>query len=753
MKSEAIGRGLRAILAKLRAGYAPIMLVILLAVVGLRVADPPLLKQLRLMVFDNYQRLSPRSPSPDKPVLIIDIDDASLERIGQWPWPRNTLARLLEKIRISGAAAVGIDFVFPEPDRLSPEQAVRIWPESDGLAEVRKAVKGMESHDSIFGREIGQGRVVMGFMMRNTNPGQNLPQPKASFAFAGDNPKSFVPFFPGAVFSLPEINKGVKGLGFLNWIPDRDQVVRRVPLLARAGGQLYPSLSVEALRIAQDASTLIVKSSGASGEQSYGKPTGVISLRVGAGILPTNARGELLVHFGYWDRSKYIPAWKVLQDKVEPDLFAGRIVLIGTSAPGLFDMRATPLEAAVPGIDIHAQAIEQVIEGRFLYRPDYALGVEILYVSVVALLMILLLPRIGAAWSAVAGGVLISIMLGISYGLFVKWGWLSDPVYPSLAALMVYLIGSAIVFLHSDIERKRVRSAFSHYLAPNLVEQLSANPDRLVLGGELREITMMFSDVRGFTGIAEGLNSHELITLINKVLSPISESILNHQGTIDKYMGDAVMAFWNAPLDDPDHPRNAALAAIDMQKRLVGLNADLSHQAREDGREFIKIRLGVGLCSGPSSVGNMGTENRFDYSVIGDTVNIASRLEGLTRIYGVDILMAQSTAAKCAGLALLEVDKVRVKGREQPVNLYALVGGEDYAGSDEFRRLAQAHGQMIESYRERLWDEALRDIERCLEHADERTAEFYRIYCARIEEYRENPPGEDWDGVFTALTK
>lgn len=753
MKSDAIGRGLKALLVKLRAGYAPIMLVILLAVVGLRVADPPLLKQMRLLVFDNYQRLSPRQSSPDKPVLIIDIDDASLERTGQWPWPRNTLARLLAKVRISGAAAVGIDFVFPEPDRLSPEQAVRVWPQGARLDAVREAVKGMESHDTIFSRELAQGRVVMGFMMRNTEPNRKLPEAKASFAFAGDDPKTFVPKFPDAVFSLPELNKGVMGMGFLNWIPDRDQVVRRVPLLAEAGGLLYPALTVDALRVAQDASTLIVKSSGASGEQSYGKQTGITSLRVGSGILPTNASGELLVHFGYWDRSRYISAWKVLQDKIDPGLFAGRIVLIGTSAPGLFDMRATPLEAAVPGIEIHAQAIEQIIEGRFLYRPDFSVGAEIAYVTIVALIMILILPRFGAAWSALAGGVLICVVLGVSYGVFLKWGWLSDPVYPSLAALLVYLIGSAIVFLHSDIERKRVRSAFSHYLAPDLVEELSANPDRLVLGGELREITMMFSDIRGFTGIAEGLNSHELITLINKVLSPISESILDYQGTIDKYMGDAVMAFWNAPLDDPDHAQNAALAAIDMQKRLVILNQTLREEAAEEGKDYIEIRLGIGLSTGKCSVGNMGTENRFDYSVIGDPVNIAARLEGQTRAYGVDILMAESTVTQCKGLAMLEVDQLRVKGRTQPVTLYALLGGETYARSDAFRLLAQAHGQMLESYRERLWGEALLDIERCTAMADNRILELYGIYRARIEAYQKNPPDEDWDGVYTATSK
>lgn len=740
-------------LAKLRAGYAPIMLLILLGLIALRAADPPLLKQVRLLVFDTYQRISPREPGQEKPVLIIDIDDESLQKIGQWPWPRNILAQLLAKIRISGAAAVGVDFVFPEPDRLSPEQAVKVWPAGASLETVKTAIRDMESHDAIFAREISQGRVVMGFVMRDLKTHGELPKPRASIAFAGDDPKKFVPVYPSVLFSLPELHKQSMGDGFLNWIPDQDQVVRRVPLLVTAGGQIYPSLTVDALRVAQDAGTLIVKSSGASGVQAFGGESGVVSLRVGAGILPTTAKGELLIHFRYRDRSRYVSAWKVLQDKVEPDLFSGRIVLIGTSAPGLLDLRATPLEADVPGIDVHAQALEQIIEGRFLYRPDFALGMEIAYVIMVALIMILILPRIGAAWSALAGAVLVAVIVSGSYLVFLKWGWLSDPVYPSISALVVYLIGSAIVYLHSDIERRRVRSAFSYYLAPDLVEELSANPDRLVLGGELREITMMFSDIHGFTGIAEGLDSHDLITLINRILSPISESILDHQGTIDKYMGDAVMAFWNAPLDDPHHARHAALAALDMQTRIADLNQTLRREAQESGRKFTEIRIGVGLSTGPCSVGNMGTENRFDYSVLGDHVNIASRLEGQTRQYGVDILLAENTAKQCKGLAMLEVDRLRVKGRAEPITLYALTGDEEHARSEEFRLLDQAHGQMLESYRDRLWNEALLDIERCLTMADAKTEAFYRIYQERIEDYRDNPPDENWDGVYTATSK
>ena len=753
MSVSRVGSGLRAVLTRLRAAYSPLVLLVLFGAVVLRVVDPPFIAQFRLQVFDAFQRVSPRAPNLDKPVVIIDIDDESLKRVGQWPWPRNVIAALLASIRKAGAAAVGVDFVFPEPDRLSPEQVIKNWPAESGLGNMRRAIARLVPHDQILADEIGRGRVVLGFIMSNTQGVGKAPISQASFAFAGTDPRKLVPAFPQAVSSLPVLSKAARGSGFLNWIPDRDQVVRRIPLLARVGDQLYPAMAIDTLRVAQDASTYIVKSSGASGVQSFGQDTGVDSIRVGSGIVPVNPSGEMLIHFSYRDRSRYLSAWKVLANKVSLESLAGRIVLLGTSAAGLFDMRATPLESAVPGIEVHAQAIEQVIDGRFLYRPDYSLGVEVLYMVVVALIMIFLLPRAGAAWSALVGMGIVVIVGITSYYMFVKMGWLVDPVYPSLSALAVYLTGSAIVYLHSETERRQIRAAFSYYLSPPLVEQLASNPERLVLGGELRDITMLFADVRGFTTISEGLSSPELIALINKVLTPASDAILEHKGTIDKYMGDAVMAFWNAPLDDPDHARNAALAALDIQKHLAPLNAQLRAKAAETGRDVIDIKIGVGLNTGPCSVGNMGTEHRFDYSVIGDNVNIASRLEGQTREYGVDILITQSTAELCADLAILEVDLIRVKGKHEAVRIFALIGDEELADTDGFKSLQHAFSRMLGAYRAMQWDEALQRLEDCRQHAGGALDHLFLLYQTRIMAYRKKPPAEDWDGSYTALTK
>ncbi len=753
MVTTRISSGVRNFLTRLRAAYSPLVLLVLFGAVFLRVLDPPFIAQFRLQVFDAFQRIAPRASNPDKPVIIIDIDDESLKRIGQWPWPRNMLAALLAGIRQSGAAAVGVDFVFPEPDRLSPEQVIKDWPTESGLADLRRVIAKLTPHDEIFANEISKGRVVLGFIMSNRRGSGKAPVSRTSFAFAGTDPKKLVPAFPQAISSLAILSKAAMGSGFLNWIPDRDQVVRRIPLLARVGDELYPAMAIDTLRVAQDASTYIVKSSGASGVQSFGQDTGVDSLRVGSGIVPVNPDGEMLIHFAYRDRSRYISAWKVLANKVDMTALAGRIVLIGTSAAGLFDMRATPLESAVPGIEVHAQAIEQVIDGRFLYRPDYSLGVEVFYMIVVALVMIFLLPRAGAAWSALIGTGIVLAVTGTSYSMFVKMGWLVDPVYPTLSALAVYLTGSAIVYLHSETQRRQIRAAFSYYLSPPLVEQLAAEPERLVLGGELRTITTLFADVRGFTAISEGLSSPELISLINKVLTPTSDAILEHKGTIDKYMGDAVMAFWNAPLDDPQHARNAALAALDIQKNLAVLNAELRAEARARGHNACDIGISVGLNTGPCSVGNMGTEYRFDYSVIGDNVNIASRLEGQTREYGVDILIAASTAENCGDLAVLELDLIRVKGKSKAVRIYALAGDDQLAQTDRFRQLQHAQSRMLSAYRAKDWDAAMERLKDCRARAQGEFELLFTLYETRIARYRKTPPPEDWDGSYTALTK
>jgi len=731
--------------------YYLVTLTVLLLAVGLRVADPPLLAQFRLFVFDTYQRLAPREILNDSPVVVIDIDEESLQRLGQWPWPRTTMTKILFNLRQAGIAAVGFDILFSEPDRLSPEEVLKFWPKTSKDNELRERIARLGSHDAQFANEISAGNVVMGFVLTQQN--QNKPpELKASFAFGGDDPKLFVPGFPGVITNLKLLNNAANGAGFLNWAPDGDQIMRRIPLLMKSGNVLLPALSIETLRVAQGAGTYIIKSSGASDVESFGSSTGVNSLRVGQFTIPTNESGQMLLHFSYQNKSRYIPAWQVFENKVDPARLEGRIALVGASAAGLFDIRATPLESALPGVEAQAQAIEQILSQRFLQRPDFALGAEIVFLIALIILIIILLPVIGAAYSAILGGIVIAALALGSYWLFVNWGWLADPVYPALSALAVYLSGSLIVYIDSENQRQRIRSAFSFYLAPEMVQKLADDPGQLVLGGEKRELTLLFSDIRGFTTISEGLEADVLISLINKILTPLSDAIMAHGGTIDKYMGDAIMAFWNAPLDDENHARNAAIASLDMQKKLLVLNQTLQSEAAETGETYPEIQMGIGLNTGMCSVGNMGSEQRFDYSVLGDSVNVAARLEAQTKTYGVDILLGEETARTITDLACIEIDLLIVKGKSRPIAIYALLGDETMAGSQKFQSLLEAQTLFLNAYRSQSWNEAENHLSRCREFAPELEL-LHDIYASRIAEYLKAPPPENWDGAYVALTK
>ncbi len=424
---------------------------------------------------------------------------------------------------------------------------------------------------------------------------------------------------------------------------------------------------------------------------------------------------------------------------------------MGSSAAGLNDLQATPLDAALPGVEVQAQALEHLLSGRSLTRPDDALALEVLFVLVVGTVLAVILPRISAGGSALLGAlVIIAIFLGawLSYRYA---GLLLDPTYPAMA--IVALVGSATLYIYRRVEQQRgeVRRAFGHYVSPAVVDELIANPDRLELGGEVRELTLLFCDVRNFTSISERLTAHELTQFINDLLSPLSEIILNHRGTIDKYMGDAIMAFWNAPLEDPQHARNASLAALEMAARMEDLNRDWRSQAEKAGRPFNPVAIGIGMNSGNCCVGNLGSSIRFDYSAIGDDVNLASRVEGLSKVYGLTAVLGELTAADC-GEPVIELDMIRVKGRSEPSRLYTLQGCLA-ASADRLRQLLPSHEAMLAAYRARDWDAADKAIAACRAVEIPTLEKFYGMYQLRIAAWRETPPPADWDGVFTATEK
>ena len=365
---------------------------------------------------------------------------------------------------------------------------------------------------------------------------------------------------------------------------------------------------------------------------------------------------------------------------------AGRDILIGTSAVGLLDLRATPLDSAVPGVEVHAQAIEQMLSGEHLSRPPFATGLELVYLVAAGAALAWLIGRLGAVGTAVIGAAAIVVLFAASWGAYTNAGYLLDPVYPSIAVLLVYLATSLTGYIATERERSRVRSAFGHYVAAPLVEELARNHDKLKLGGETREVTVLFADVRGFTNIAEGMTAEELIAFLNRLFTPLSDIILEERGTIDKFMGDAVMAFWNAPLLEATHAASACRAALRMQQKVEQLNDLWAAEAAARGQRVVRVHLGIGLNTGDCCVGNVGSPQRFDYSILGDVVNVASRLENATKTYGMPIIVGEKTALAARVLAFLEIASVKVRGKERPERIYALIGDEIGRAVERLRR-------------------------------------------------------------------
>ncbi len=515
--------------------------------------------------------LSPRTPDPSLPVRIVDIDEASLARVGQWPWPRRELAEIVERLGKAGAATISVDLILAEPDRLSPAEIARHVRSAPELAPLGDLVSRLPSNDDRLAAEIAKAPVVLGLAGDNAVTAKPA-EPVARFAIAGDDPRLFVPGFRGAVQALSVLATAAKGRGAVNWLPSQDQIVRRVPLLLNIAGTLHPSLSIETLRVAGNETTLFVRSSGGSGVTAFGQQTGVETIRVGTTVLPTDADGQLWLNYARADPHRYISAYRVLDGSFNADDVAGRHIMIGASATGLLDLRATPLDQSVPGVEIHAQALEQMLSGEHLIRPAFATGAELLFLVAAGALVAGLIRRAGPIVAAVIGALSIAAVSAGSWLAFAKGGYLFDPVYPSLALLALYLTGSLFTYVKMETDRARVRAAFSHYVSPPLVDQLAKNHDKLKLGGEMREVTLLFADVRGFSRISEGMDAEALISFINKLFTPLSEIILEKRGTIDKFMGDAVMAFWNAPVADPQHAANACRAALAMQAELTQLN-------------------------------------------------------------------------------------------------------------------------------------------------------------------------------------
>ena len=750
-----------------RSPRAPIVVafLVLMNALLLRVADPPALNRLRDLAFDNYQRLQPRQWQGDIPVRIVDIDEASLADYGQWPWPRTILATLVDKLVEKGAAVIAFDVVFAEPDRSSIGQVVKDLPADALTEELKRLAEKLPDNDHVFAQAIKEAPVVMGFGF----DAQALSKAPHRFSGVAHNsgeknarsvPEMIAQFIPqqtGVVKTIDVLERAAKGSGSVTTEVE-SAIVRQVPMLFRLTGQrdedLYPALSIETLRVAQGASTYLVRWSGAQGFESFGERTGVGAIRVGNVSVDTDAHGRISLYDTGHLPERFVSARDVLKDTVAADKIDGHIVFVGTSAVGLKDLRNTPLQSSVPGVEIHAQVVEQILTQNFLDRPDYADGAEFLYLAAIGVIFVILLPRLKAGTMFLVAALFIAIGIAVPWLAFVRIHLLFDPIYPPVTLAAIYVTGSALSFMRAERDRREIRGAFNLYLSPDQVEAVVRNPELLALGGEQREITVMFTDVRGFTRISEQFDPEGLTRFMNRLLTPMTEMIQERNGTIDKYMGDAIMAFWNAPVDVPRHAGRACETALAMETRLTELNAEWKAEAESEGRLHIPVNMGIGLNSGVATVGNFGSTQRLQYSCLGDEVNLASRLEGLCKTYVTSIVIGENTRQQTSDFAALELDLVMVKGKTQPERIYALIGDAAKAERPEFRTLADRQEAFLALYRAGSFAEALPVLQECADAAQVLAWRqgYYEMMRLRVDGLIDDSPA-DWNGVYVATEK
>lgn len=684
-------------------------LLIIVAAAAIHLHEPLWLSHLRDPVFDTYQRIRPRTYQP-APVRVIDIDEESLRRIGQWPWPRTRVADLVATLHRLGAAVIAFDVLFAEPDRTSPARVLPEWGDQPAL---RMLMEELPDNDERLRDAVASANVVTAFALAAVG-GVRVPQLKAGYAIAGTDPGPFVPAFETAVTTLEMIESVARGNGAINVIRDLDGVGRQVPLVLRLGNSLYPSLAAEALRVAQGATTFVIKTAGASGETNFGAATGITSVRIGAFTVPTDAHGQVSIYFTPSVPERSIPAWKVLAGEVDPETIEGQILLIGTSATGLHDLHATPLGVQMPGVMLHAQFIEQVIHGVHLVRPDWAKGAEVLLMVGLGILIIVIGPWVGALWMAVICAITLALAFAWSWFAFADHGMLFNPLVPAMIVVAVYLTSSLLRHMQTEREQRWIRSAFSTYVSPNLVEELVKNPALLSLGGERKEMTFVFTDLEGFTSLVERSAPDVIVPLLNEYLDAMERIAFKHDGTIDKIVGDALHVIFGAPVTRHDHAQRAVDCALEMD----AFGQAFSQRKRAEGIPFGITRIGVN--SGPAVVGNFGGFLRFDYTAHGDAINTAARLESANKFFGTRVCVSGSTAQLCERFAGRPIGALVLKGKTEAIETFEpLVDGLLHAPQTE----AYLHAyQLLEAGNE----QALAAFEAvCQDHPDDALAAFH----------------------------
>jgi adenylate cyclase len=619
---------------------------------------------LRNNQFDQFQRWHPRTYEP-APVRVVDIDEESLARLGQWPWPRTRIAELVDKLGAAGAAAVGFDVMFSEPDRTSPKVAVDLW---QLKGQQRADVQALPDHDEVFTRSLEKGDAVLGFaVLREENTVKTaaqaattplkraLPEQKGRFVYAGEEQSRWLHHFDYAVTSMPAFEKAAKGNGALTFVPDGDGVVRRVPLVFQIDGTPVGTLVSESLRVAQGAKNVLLKGAG--------QGSGLAEIRIGDVTIPTTPQGEMWVHYTRAVKERYVPAWKVLAGEVPPDQLSGNVVLVGSSAQGLMDLRFSPF-GLMPGVEAHAQGLEQILTGHFLQRPSWARGTESLLLMLSGMLAGVLALRTRALVSASATVLLVAGIVGGAWWAFVSLGLLLDAATPALGVLLTYVLCSLWHHFSSEREQRWIKDAFSRYVSPNRVAHLVDNPDDMALGGKRQTCSFIFTDLAGFTTLMERIDPAQAVSLLNAYLDEMIAIAFRHEGTLDRIVGDAVAIMFSAPVPQTDHRVRALACALEMDR----FANTYSNALLKGGTAFGKTRIGVH--SGEVIVGNFGGSNMFDYRALGDPVNTAARLESVNKHLGTRMCVSEAILVDNPEAVVRPVGRLVLKGKSQALAVF-----------------------------------------------------------------------------------
>ena len=706
----------------------------------------PILDSLENQAYDSRLKIT-LPENVDKQVVIVDIDEKSLGEIGQWPWNRNTLAKINDVLfDYYEIKAIGYDIVFAEEDidegaKLLDKMANGSLQDNPQFIEEYHRVMSSLQHDQRFSESLKDRKTVMGFVMDTDSVKGDMPKPITRLD-KKTLKKLAINKTVGYTANLQLLQQNAFSGGFFNNpLLDDDGVFRRVPLLQTYKNELHESLALALTRAATGSPVIemVVETNEDSGDLFLEWVT------IGEIAIPVDHESGVLVpYIGKQKSFKYVSATDVLNKKVDKNILSGKITLFGTSAPGLLDLRTIPLEPAYPGVEVHANIIQGILDGRILHAPGYTKGYEFIVISLIGIVLTFSLPMLSALYSTLI--IFASIVLLIRRN-FYAWSnaQLVLPIAaPVLLVVLLFALQMTYGFFVESRGKRQLAHLFGQYVPPELVEEMSMNMEDINLDGEMREMSVLFSDVRGFTTISESLEPKELTGYINAFLTPITKVIHDDRGTIDKYMGDAVMAFWGAPLEDEQHALHALDAAIGIVERMKSLREEFAE------KQWPEIYVGVGVNTGIMNVGNKGSEFRVDYTILGDAGNLGSRLEGLTKVYGVDIITSEFTKYAVPEYEYRELDRVRVKGKDRPVTIFEPLGLLENISKSERKLLKQFHIG-IKQYRAQNWDAAEREIFGLSQLDPER--KIYKIYLDRIMHYRENPPPADWDGSFTHTSK